>query len=102
MSALDELEEIAGSLLDLLPPVPVWVMGQKRRQKGESEMRDVKLRVFVGMGEERRDHVVTLPGDTPVAVAGDAVRRELERRLGTVSFKVTRVGLYPHWDGGRT
>lgn len=33
---MSALEEIAGSLLDLPPPVPVWVMGQKRKQKGKA------------------------------------------------------------------
>jgi len=61
-------------------------------------MRSVRLRVFVVVAGERRDHVVELPGETPVAQAREAVEAEMARRLGTTSFEVTGVNLYPHWN----
>ncbi len=61
-------------------------------------MREVKLRVFILIGDMRQDHVVSLPGETPVVDVKDAAHQALARRLGTVSFKVTGVNLYPHWN----
>lgn len=64
-------------------------------------MRDVKLRVFILINEERRDYVVALPGDTTVVDAPEVVRAAVEKRLGTTTFKVTGVHLHPHWDPRR-
>ena len=60
-------------------------------------MRAVKLRVFITRdGEGRQDHVVELPGETPVAEVREAAHAALARRLAG-QFKVTGVNLYPHW-----
>lgn len=59
--------------------------------------REVKLRVFAEVAGERRDYVVSLPGETPVVDAAEAASAALSRRLG-VKVAVTGVNLHPHWD----
>lgn len=61
-------------------------------------MTDIRLRVFIVMGEERSDHRVKLPGNTTVATALDAAHKKLVGKLGTPDFKITGVQLYPHWN----
>lgn len=65
---------------------------------GRGPRRNVMLRVFVVVAGERSDCVVALPGETPVAAVREAVDDEMVRRLGTTSFRVTGVNLYPHWN----
>lgn len=64
-------------------------------------MQPVKLRVFILINDNRQDRVVALPGDTPVVDVREAAHAALARRLGTVSFKITGVNLYPHWSKER-
>lgn len=61
-------------------------------------MRDIKLRVFVKAGDVRQDHAVLLPGDTRCVDVKDKCHQKLTARLGTSSFTVTGVQLYPHWN----
>lgn len=63
----------------------------------------IKLRVFIAADAAKRiqDHVVELPGETRCVDVKEEVHKALARKLGTVSFKVTGVNLYPHWDKRR-
>lgn len=63
----------------------------------------IKLRVFIAAdaAERIQDHVVELPGETPCVDVKEEAHKALARKLGTVSFKVTGVNLYPHWDKRR-
>lgn len=63
----------------------------------------IKLRVFIAAdaAERIQDHVIELPGETRCVDVKDAAHEVLAQRLGTVSFKVTGVNLYPHWDKRR-